>query len=483
MLRPHRAPVALKSLELLEPRQLLAGSPTPQDVSGSGGIHAIIEAADSSGDIFTFGSFHGSINFGDGKTRKSNAGSFDAFFAKRSPKGKVMVKTWGGTGDDGCTAAAIDPKTGNICVAGNFAGTSPFLFGNGTTNLTAVGSSDVYFQIFGPDLTAQAPFRIGGTGSEGVSKVLFAPNGDFLAMGDFTGTVDFDPTRGKAVMTSPAGQADEPFIARYKLKPGLVWSDGMKWNRSDFDLAFEDFTLTRDGAIGYVGGGSVTTGVTLFGSAGTLAINGLPADRRAGWVFRFDPSTGKPITDRTFISTIDAEVSAVATDPNGNLLIDSIFTGLLDADPNSGHAILDQPNSTSVNSTAIIKLDRLLKFVWGERIGASHYVLGDSILILPSGNLLIGGEFSGVGDFDPGSSIFNLTSLNQPSGQSGADGFIDILNPKGGFVEGLRFGGTFSEGVSSFARSPSGTIFANSDLFNTDTSRQRTLYWMIPEIM
>jgi hypothetical protein len=63
-------------------------------------------------------------------------------------------------------------------------------------------------------------------------------------------------------------------------------------------------------------------------------------------------------------------------------------------------------------------------------------------------NVYITGYFKDTGDFDPGSGIFNLTSLG------GEDIFIGELNASGNFVWAKQIGGTGYDrgGINSFGR-------------------------------
>lgn len=116
---------------------------------------------------------------------------------------------------------------------------------------------------------------------------------------------------------------------------------------------------------------------------------------------------------------------SIAMDHNGNLYITGEYNGVTDFDPNTGVTSL-------VNSGCfVLKLDSVGNFIWVKEFKGSFSgsVSGNSVEVDKLGNVIIGGEFTDVVDFNPGSAVVNLTcSL------SDKDGFICKLDNNGNFM-------------------------------------------------
>jgi hypothetical protein len=105
---------------------------------------------DGSGNIFAAGYFAGTVDFdpGTGVDSRASAGGSDAFLSKLDANGNFLwAQTWGGTGADSAYNIALD-ATGNVYVAGIFAGTVDFDPGAGVDNRTSNGVGDVLLVQF-----------------------------------------------------------------------------------------------------------------------------------------------------------------------------------------------------------------------------------------------------------------------------------------------------------------------------------------------
>lgn len=144
---------------------------------GSGEQIAHAVAIDASGNVYVAGAFAGAVDFGD--ATRTAAGDLDAFLWKLDSTGKpVWSLTWGGSGSviNEAYAVAAD-ASGNVFVTGHYAGTTSIA---GGPSMTAKGiSSDAFLA------------KISGSGAHVWSKLFFSTWGDFgtsLAV-DSTGAV------------------------------------------------------------------------------------------------------------------------------------------------------------------------------------------------------------------------------------------------------------------------------------------------------
>src|SRR5688572_24141780 len=115
--------------------------------------------------------------------------------------------------------------------------------------------------------------------------------------------------------------------------------------------------------------------------------------------------------------------SAITVDVSGNIYTTGIGVG--DFDPGAATYSLDGGSGSDV---FISKLDAAGNFVWAKHINGPIYESANSIVLDPAGNVYIGGNFEGGGDFDPGTGNYPL------SGSTYGDAFVLKLNSTGTFV-------------------------------------------------
>jgi hypothetical protein len=119
---------------------------------------------------------------------------------------------------------------------------------------------------------------------------------------------------------------------------------------------------------------------------------------------------------------------SIAQDQNGNILTTGTFAGTADFNPGAAVFNLTAP----IFAPFISKLDSKGDFAWAKQLGIGN---GYAICVDSEGNVYTVGRFTGVGDFDPGSAVFNLTSVGN------TDIFISKLDSMGNFVWAKRMGG------------------------------------------
>jgi hypothetical protein len=134
-------------------------------------------------------------------------------------------------------------------------------------------------------------------------------------------------------------------------------------------------------------------------------------------------------------------MGTVRLDAAGNIYQSLTFTGTVDVDP--GPAVV---NVASDGSGYVVKLDPSGNFLWGRAIRGN-------ITVDNAGNVYSTGSFNGTKDFDPGPSVYNLTSFGYD------DVFILKFDPSGNFVWAKQVGGTFMESSGFIAISPMGRIY------------------------
>ncbi len=139
-------------------------------------------------------------------------------------------------------------------------------------------------------------------------------------------------------------------------------------------------------------------------------------------------STGNLLWAKNFGGTSDDQVVAIATDSSDNIYITGDFYGTVDFDYTSGIESLTANGSgkdifiTKISSTGERQWTKILG---GPNVNDTAY----AIALDSTGNVIVGGDFRGSVDFDPGA---GTTTVNNATGYT--DLFVLKLNSSGEFV-------------------------------------------------
>lgn len=150
--------------------------------------------------------------------------------------------------------------------------------------------------------------------------------------------------------------------------------------------------------------------------------------------------------------TAEETSNSMAIGKSGNVYTTGYFNGTCDFDPSTSISNLGSAGNQDV---FISNLDPLGNFIWAKRIGGANYDIGHSIAVDDSANVYITGEFQGTVDFDPGTGVFNMSSL---SGNTFS--FIVKLDSLGNFVWAKKMGNSNGGGRGyAIAVSESGYVY------------------------
>lgn len=409
---------------------------------GSGYDEGYSIGLDGAGNIYVTGPFTGTVDvdFGDGVYNLTAVGDVDTFVAKFDPSGNfVWGKKIGGTSDDRSFSIAVDAN-GNSYTTGRFSSIgADFDPGDATYPLSTSGSYDIYILKLDTDGNFVWAKKMGGTNWEWPYNISIDSSSNVYTTGGFYGTGDFDPGAGiYNLVSTGAGSAinDDVFISKLDKDGNFVWAKQLggascEWGAFVFVSSTGDVYTTGGfrGTVDFDPG----TGTYNLTSSGVSDI----------FISKLD-SSGNFVWAKKVGGTGDDYGNGLDMDANNNIYITGNFSGTADFDPGAG---TNNMVSSGDYDNFILKLDSSGNYVWSKKTGGSSGDWGYIIRTrLEEGNtyVYIGGTFSGTGDFNPGSDVYNLVS-------NGAyDNFIMKLDSSGALIWAHGFGGNYDDWLNYF---------------------------------
>ena len=410
--------------------------------SGTGNEEVRGNKVDRDGNIFTTGLFFGTVDFdpSDGIFNLSALGGREIFVSKIDPFGNLLwAKRFGGLGADCGNSIALD-SSGNIYIAGNFSLTADFDPGAGIANLTAAGLEDIFIlklDSFGNYLWAKS---IGGIDGYDNATMAVDSNGNALITGNFSGTVDFDPSQATSNMVSSGNK--DIFILK------LDSSGNYLWAKSFGDVNGDAGNSIAVDANGYVYTTGQFQGNIDFDPGQGIA--SITAGSDDVFVLKLD-SLGNYVWAKSMGGSGGDYSNSIQVDSTGNVYTAGQFGGTADFDPGLGTSNLVSNGSHDI---FVSKLDSLGNFVWAKWMGGDDGDVAYSLALDSVGNVYTTGRFKGTADFDPGLGTSNLASKGL------YDIFISKLDSFGNFVWAKSFGGLTDDTGRSITTDSSSYVYA-----------------------
>lgn len=140
---------------------------------------------------------------------------------------------------------------------------------------------------------------------------------------------------------------------------------------------------------------------------------------------------------------------SVVSDASGNIYVSGTFEGSVDFDPGMGTEIR---TSNGRSDAFVLKLDASGNFMWVYTFGGAQDDAALSLNSRSSGNVLIGGSFSDMVDFNAGSGV----EIHSSNGMK--DAFLLQLSSSGSFSWAKTFGGSGDDFVYAMDLDASGNI-------------------------
>lgn len=444
----------------LTPNQPPSSAPLlPLRLGSIGPDFARAVATDAAGNAYVAGYFSNAVDFdaGSGATVRNATGLYDISIASYASDGSFRwVYTIGGTGADVPYAIKLAPD-GALYVTGYI--TAGALC-NGHV-LRNAGGSDVLLMRISAAGTCDWAITMGGSGDDEGHDLVVDSNGDLLVTGSFSGTANFRPDSGAALLVSRGGT--DGFVARYGADgsfKSVVQFGGTGDDagnaialRTDGDLvvagafsgtatfgsALAPLLLASQGGLDYFiarlaptlglewairGGGpgndQINSGGIIAGADGLIYVAGtftgtaniggaVSVSHGDADVFlaSFDGTGTWTGFTRTFGGPGTDGVADVARDAGGNFFLAGYFQGTVDFDPGAGTHIVTGLDTGGAADGYVLSLTPAGDFRWVVPISAAiagdvNFGIASGISLASDGTIWTVGRFFGVVDFSPG---------------------------------------------------------------------------------
>ncbi len=416
-------------------------------IGGIGFDAALGIAVNDSGYTYTTGVFSGTIDFDPTPSTSmlTSKGHWDSFIQKLDQGGRfIWAKSIGGLAYESGEAITVD-QSGNIYTTGVFEKTVDFDPNTGIYNLTSSGDYDIFIQKLDASGKLCWAKSMGGNDSDRGAAIALDSSGNIYTIGNFYGTVDFDPNMGVYNLTAEGfgfGGTDI-FIQKLDSEGNFVWAKSMGsslWESGNgiaVDKAGNVYTTGRFGG-----------DVDFDPNVGILYVT--TSGEYDAFILKLD-TNGNFVWVRSIGAIENDEGRSIAVSDSGHVYTIGLFSEKVDFDPGFDTTYLDAQNGGSI---FIQKLDTDGNFLWAKNIGGAGPDIGFSIAVDSAGGVYSIGGYEDTADFDPNDGVNHLTS------QGESDIFIHKLDAGGNFCWVKSIGGTNRDLGYSIAVDNLGKVYA-----------------------
>ncbi len=370
------------------------------------------------GNIILSGGFAGMVDFdpGAGIHMVNSIGSSSLFLSKLNSSGVFMLAFPVGGNIFSFSTFLSSDALGNIYITGPFHSTVDFDPGSGTSALTSTGIRDVFIAKYTSTGSLLWAGQIGGqpTSIIEVGGIDVDLAGNVGIVGNFRGTIDFDPGNGTSTLTSNI--LLDIYLVKWDVNGGFIWTKSFTKTSGTYDNHAEAIIFDNQGNLYTTGSFAGSADFDPGPSVLTLTSSGvIPGGSYDAYIAKLDPNGQLLWVKKT--DGISGETGlALHLDSQGNVYTIGFFGGnTVDFDPGAGvHSI-----TSTGTPTFFLKLKSTGDFIWAKVVDG-FICIGQDIRVDLVGSIYSTGYFLKTVDFDPGVNVHLLSS----TGINGHDAFV-----------------------------------------------------------
>jgi len=389
----------------------------------------------------------------------ASIGGSDVFISKLDSNGNfVWAKQMGGALNNQGISISVD-TSGNVYTTGYFLGTVDFDPGVDTFDLTSAGGFDIFISKLDSSGNFIWAKQIGGTDNDFGQSITTDNSGNAYITGCFIGVVDFDTDTSTYTMTSI--NYEDIFVLKLNTNGQLVWA-----KKAGGPSGESGYSIKTDASGNVFTAGSFTNTVD-FNPADTLTYYLSTNGNQDIFILKLD-SSGNFAWAKQFGGIGSDYCKSIFVDELDNVYTTGYFVNTVDFDPDTSTYNFVAAGGSDI---FVSKLDSLGTFVWVKQFSGTFNEIGKSIAVDSSGSVFTCGVFSGMVDFDPDTTFYNLTSAGM------SDIYISKLDSSGNLLWAKQFGNMGDDKNNAIALDPHGNIYSTGGIqFTVDLDPSSSVY-------
>ncbi|BDD06379.1 T9SS type A sorting domain-containing protein [Aureibacter tunicatorum] len=273
-------------------------------------------------------------------------------------------------------------------------------------------------------------------GGSFVQEIIEDGQGNILAVGNFQGSVDFDPGDGQSLLVAGnIGQLREDlFIAKYSKEGEFIFAKHLISNTFS---SLNDVSIDASGNIYVTGriepraGGGSTTGQIDFDPSSQASSTLSTSSHSIGFLAKYDRN-GNFIWVRRLIGNSAVDALRIEANNQGDTYISGIFQGRMQPNPAQTSTTL---NSRGSYDFFVLKYNTSGEHQWSFSVGSQSRDQLNDMVLQDNGEIILTGYFQNTADFDPRNNFTqNLTS------NGGQDIYLAKYSSSGQYIQAFRIG-------------------------------------------
>lgn len=312
------------------------------------------------------------------------------------------IHSFGGVQSDYGIDATSDSQ-GNFIIAGDFSGEVDIDPSEAEFLLSSPNGSDSFLAKYTPNQELIWAFDLGGENADNIFQIKSLPDDKILICGSYSNSCDFDPSDNDYILGT-YGYGDA-FVAIYSSEGELIWVKAIG-GATNTDIAW---SCTNDAFGNIYFGGYFIESADLDPSASEFIVtvsNGPSPDL---FLVKLSPD-GEFIWGGAVSGNGLEYPYSMCVDNQENLVVSGLVEGSIDFDLGDSEQLIDSPSGATGMNCYIAKFSADGILLEAHIFGGQNDDVVRTMIPTNSGYLL-GGRYSGIGDYDPGVGDLNFESF------------------------------------------------------------------------